>query len=332
MEKLSYSEVALLCQQLTMILESGLSLSNALIEVSTEVDNPSYANALTKCAHDMDNGDTLSDAFNQTHLFDDYMIEMIRIGEESGYLDKVLHQLSVYYYRLDTTQAKIKDALTYPSILIVMTCCVVGLLLFKVVPIFNQILASVGITLSPLANSLMSLANGLSKYSLVFVAIIVVFIGAVVIKNKRGGLLTKALKYDLSVTQFAFALSLYLQSGFDINRAIESIIPMIENKTLLAKVNELHQLCEDDIPFEQAIANVKIFKGMYNRMLVIGFKSGKWDEAMANVATYYENDIDHSINKMLDIIEPSLVALLALVVGIILLAIMLPLTSIMVNL
>ena len=83
---------------------------------------------------------------------------------------------------------------------------------------------------------------------------------------------------------------------------------------------------------EQSIVNCQLFKSIYNRMISIGFKTGKGDETLAQVATYYEDEVDNSVVKMLDIIEPTLVAILAIVVGVILLSIMLPLINILASL
>lgn len=322
-------ELALFCEQLAMILESGMSLSDSLRTIACEVDDKEYELIINNIADDIAQDVSFSEALSKAGVFDDYMIKMVDVGERSGYLDSVMKQLAIYYRRMDEVNDKLKDALTYPSILVVMMLGVIVLLVVKVLPMFEVVLNNMGVNLGGFAQGLMSVGNNLAKYGLVFVVIIIVLVGYMVFFKKDKVFVTKRLSYDLAVAQFAYAMSLFLNSGYDIDDSLDMVISLVNNNVLKDKVNLFEASVRGGNEISDALASAKIFKSIYNRMLIIGFKSGKGDETMARVAKAYEDEVDHSINKMLDVVEPTLVGVLSIIVGIILLSVMLPLMSIM---
>ena len=320
MKKRMQEELALLCEQLAMILESGMALNDSLRMIAHEVDDKEYAKILEKIADDIDDNKSLSVALEDAKIFDDYMIKMVDVGERSGYLDSVMRQLAVYYQRLNETNDKLKDALTYPGILVIMMLGVIALLVVKVLPMFEVVLNNMGVDLGELA------------YGLILVFVVVVLVVYMLFIKKDKVFVSRRLSYDLAVAQFAFAMSLFLNSGYDIDDALDMMPALISNKVLKDKVVGFTKDVHSGMSVGDALTSSHIFKSIYNRILVIGFKAGKGDEAMASVAKAYENEVDNSINKMLDIVEPTLVGVLSIIVGIILLSVMLPLMSIMTSL
>lgn len=332
MKKRMQEELALLCEQLAMILDSGMALNDSLRTIAHEVDDKEYAKILEKIADDIDDNKSFSVALQDAKIFDDYMIKMVDVGERSGYLDSVMRQLAVYYQRFNETNDKLKDALTYPGILVIMMLGVITLLVVKVLPMFEIVLNNMGVDLGGLAYGLMNFGNALARYGLILVFIVVVLIIYMLFIKKDKMFVSKRLSYDLAVAQFAFAMSLFLNSGYNIDDALDMIPGLISNSTLKDKISGFTKDVHSGMSVGDALTNCHIFKSIYNRILVIGFKAGKGDEAMASVAKAYENEVDNSINKMLDVVEPTLVGVLSIIVGIILLSVMLPLMSIMTSL
>ncbi|MCI5773392.1 MAG: type II secretion system F family protein [Erysipelotrichaceae bacterium] len=329
MKKRMQEELALFCEQMAMILESGMALNDSIRTIAHEVDDKEYAMILNKIADDIDENKSFSEALKDAKIFDDYMIKMVDVGERSGYLDSVMRQLTVYYQRLNDTNEKLKDALTYPGILVIMMLGVITLLVVKVLPMFETVLNNMGVDLGGFAYNLMNFGNVLARYGLVLVFIVVVLVIYMIFVKKDKAFISKRLSYDLSVAQFAFAMSLFLNSGYNIDDALDMIPGLVTNAKLKNKVEGFTKDVHSGMSIGDALTNCHIFKSVYNRILVIGFKAGKGDEAMGSVAKAYENEVDNSINKMLDIVEPTLVGVLSIIVGIILLSVMLPLMSIM---
>ncbi len=332
-------ETTLFCEQLAMILQSGIALSDGIRAMGEEVEDAPYQHLLLQMADQLDEQVSFKEVLEKAGIYDEYMIHMVEVGEKSGYLDQVMTQLAIYYGRMDETREKIKDAVTYPGVLICMMLAVIGVLVIKVLPLFRQVLNGMGAELGSFALMLMQTGNLLAKVGLVILLIIalVVLISWFRIKKEKRSLmsvlssfpLSKRMGQDLSVAQFAYAMSLLLSSGYDTDEALAMMPAMLDDAGLKKKIAALRERIATGDSFHQALVESGIFKGIYNRILVIGFKAGKAEETMARVAQQYEDEVDASINRFLDIIEPTLVAVLSVIVGIILLSVMLPLMSIM---
>ncbi len=341
MKKSFNKDITLFCEQLAMILHSGLPLGDGVRAIAEEVEDRDYKLTLETMADQLDEYQPFSEVLEKSGAFDQYMINMVRIGEESGYLDRVMEQLSVYYQRIDDTREKVRDAISYPSILIAMMLVVIAVLVIEVLPIFQDVLNNMGAEISSFALGLMGIGNLMAQYGLIILgamAAIVVYLVYSVRKGSRdrslmsilsGNVVTRRLGTDMSVAQFAYAMSLLMNSGYETEESLKMIPKMLDNKILNQKIDGILAQMAEGVSFEEAIIKSKLFKGIYNRILIIGFKAGKAEETMARIALEYEEEVNSNINRFLNVIEPTLVAFLSIVVGIVLLSVMLPLMSIM---
>ncbi len=341
MKKSFNKDITLFCEQLAMILNSGLPLDDGIRAIAEEVEDREYQKVLETMANQLEGQQLFSDVLDSSGAFDQYMINMVRIGEESGYLDRVMEQLSVYYQRIDETREKVRDAISYPSILIVMMLAVIAVLVFEILPIFQDVLNNMGAEISSLALGLMEVGNIIAQYGLfilALMAIVIIYLVLTVSKGARNrslmsilssNMLTRRLGTDMSTAQFAYAMSLLMNSGYETEESLKMIPDMLDNKKLSEKIDDILNQMSKGVSFEEAIIKSKIFKGIYNRILIIGFKAGKAEETMAKIALEYEDEVNSMINRFLNVIEPTLVAFLSIVVGIVLLSVMLPLMSIM---
>ena len=342
MKNISELEKAQFLKQIGMILDSGLSLADGLEAIASQVEDKEYKNVLNKAKDNLKNGDTFSSALEKTNAFDSYMVSMLRIGEDSGYLDKVVKQLSSYYYRMHDTRNRIKDALSYPNILVVMMLVVVIVLINNVLPLFKMVLANMGMEVSSLALLMLEIGKNLALIALAIIIILfIVFVWTLIsLRGKEYSYITLLQKFfmtkkfanELAVVQFAYGLSLLLSSGISQVDALKKSSELCNDKELKKRIDALIDDINSNKSMSDCIIDSHIFKDIYNRMLVIGLKSGHFEETMNEVALAYESDIDENINKMLDVIEPSLVIILSIIVGIILFSVMLPLGSVLVNL
>lgn len=342
MKNISELEKAQFLKQIGMILDSGLSLADGLEAIASQVEDKEYKNVLNKAKDNLKNGDTFSSALEKTNAFDSYMVSMLRIGEDSGYLDKVVKQLSSYYYRMHDTRNRIKDALSYPTILVVMMLVVVIVLINNVLPLFKMVLANMGMEVSSLALLMLEIGKNLALIALaIIIVLFIVFVWTLIsLRGKEYSYITLLQKFfmtkkfanELAVVQFAYGLSLLLSSGISQVDALKKSSELCNDKELKKRIDVLIDDINSNKSMSDCIIDSHIFKDIYNRMLVIGLKSGHFEETMNEVALAYESDIDENINKMLDVIEPSLVIILSIIVGIILFSVMLPLGSVLVNL
>lgn len=338
--KLTMSEKYMFCNQMAMILESGFSLNQGVTMVYEEMDDKNIKGVLQEVAKYLDEQVSFSEAINLTKAFDDYMVNLVKVGETSGNLDDVMQSLSEYYARIDDITNKLKQALTYPIILIIMMVVVVGIIVFKVLPIFKDVLNGLGSDLSSYANSFMEFGQifSLICFAVLLVLVIVIIAGYLyqrvthvnVLSNVvQKSFLTRKLSRALNKAQITYALSLFISSGYDLQEAMKFVPKLVDDKQLRANLEKCNEDLINGDSFVEVIKKYQIYQGMQLNMIQVGFKTGQVDIIMKQLSNSFREEVSRAIDQFLNIIEPTIVTLLSLVVGIVLMSVMLPLISIM---
>lgn len=338
--KLTMSEKYMFCNQMAMILESGFSLNQGVTMVYEEMDDKNIKGVLQEVAKYLDEQVSFSEAIDLTKAFDDYMVNLVKVGETSGNLDDVMQSLSEYYARIDDITNKLKQALTYPIILIIMMVVVVGIIVFKVLPIFKDVLNGLGSDLSSYANSFMEFGQifSLVCFAVLLVLVIVIIAGYLyqrvthvnVLSNVvQKSFLTRKLSRALNKAQITYALSLFISSGYDLQEAMKFVPKLVDDKQLRANLEKCNEDLINGDSFVEVIKKYQIYQGMQLNMIQVGFKTGQVDIIMKQLSNSFQEEVSRAIDQFLNIIEPTIVTLLSLVVGIVLMSVMLPLISIM---
>lgn len=338
--KLTMSEKYMFCNQMAMILGSGFSLNQGVTMVYEEMDDKNIKGVLQEVAKYLDEQVSFSEAIDLTKAFDDYMVNLVKVGETSGNLDDVMQSLSEYYARIDDITNKLKQALTYPIILIIMMVVVVGIIVFKVLPIFKDVLNGLGSDLSSYANSFMEFGQifSLICFAVLLVLVIVIIAGYLyqrvthvnVLSNVvQKSFLTRKLSRALNKAQITYALSLFISSGYDLQEAMKFVPKLVDDKQLRANLEKCNEDLINGDSFVEVIKKYQIYQGMQLNMIQVGFKTGQVDIIMKQLSNSFQEEVSRAIDQFLNIIEPTIVTLLSLVVGIVLMSVMLPLISIM---
>ena len=338
--KLTMSEKYMFCNQMAMILESGFSLNQGVTMVYEEMDDKNIKGVLQEVAKYLDEQVSFSEAIDLTKAFDDYMVNLVKVGETSGNLDDVMQSLSEYYARIDDITNKLKQALTYPIILIIMMVVVVGIIVFKVLPIFKDVLNGLGSDLSSYANSFMEFGQifSLICFAVLLVLVIVIIAGYLyqrvthvnVLSNVvQKSFLTRKLSRALNKAQITYALSLFISSGYDLQEAMKFVPKLVDDKQLRANLEKCNEDLINGDSFVEVIKKYQIYQGMQLNMIQVGFKTGQVEIIMKQLSNSFQEEVSRAIDQFLNIIEPTIVTLLSLVVGIVLMSVMLPLISIM---
>ena len=339
---LSASELSAFSGQLALTVRTGIPISESMMILKEDAETPAAEKLFGEILDKVELGQDLASSLKETGVFPSYMIQMIEIGEVSGRLDQVLLSLEMYYKREDNLGKSIKSAVTYPAIMLLILVAVILVLVIKVLPIFNEVFLSLGGEMSGIAVGAMQLGKVISSSSVVLICIVaaialILFImrftegGRRQIK-KAGQKMFKKLSSKMESGKFASGMSLMLASGVDINKAVELTVPLITNQQMLAKVTSLNNFLEEGGSFTQGVQRFGIFTGMQARMLELGFKSGNLDEVMDQIADNYEEEVDNKLDNLISVIEPTMVAVLCVIVGLILLSAMLPLLGVMTSL
>lgn len=339
--QLSNRELSAFCAQIAMLLKAGISIeegiSMMLDDTETQGGKEILASVLASCS----SGNQLSDALAQSNAFPKYMLDMVEIGEISGQLDKVMSALAEYYMREQQISDNLRNAIRYPAVMTVMMLAVVVVLVVKVMPVFEQVFIQLGSEMSGVSAAITRLGAVMSQYSLVLMVVAAVLLAFVFYCSKTENgkrvarkmaeklWITKGIYSKIADARFSSGLSLMLSSGIDSDKSLEMVKSLVSNEAAKEKIKKCQGLVEGGESLESALVKAGLFSGLYARMVTIGFKTGNADEVMRNVAQNISDEVDVHINNKISLIEPSLVAVFSVIVGMILLSVMLPLMGIM---
>lgn len=338
--KMTINEKYIFTSQMAMILTSGFSIYQGIDMIYEEIDNKKIKDVLMLISKKLDEQRSFSQALALTDAFDDYMVNLVDIGETSGNLDEVMQSLSDYYLRIDDITNKLKQALTYPVILIMMMAVVVGIIVFKVLPIFKDVLRGLGSDLSTYATMFMEFGQLFSIICLIILLILVIVVLAGYVYQKitsinilssfvQKSFFTKKLSQSLNRAQMTYALSLFVASGYDLHEAMKFIPKLVDDKELCIKLDKCNYDLDKGAGFTEVIKMYQIYQGIDLNMIQVGFKTGQIDTTLKKLSDKFQDEVSNAIDHFLNIIEPTIVTLLSLIVGIVLISVMLPLISIM---
>ena len=262
---------------------------------------------------------------------------MVEIGSISGKLDDVMSSLALYYQRENDLRQSIKSAVIYPMLLIMMMFGVMLVLAIKVLPVFSQVFISLGTTMSPTVTAIMNVGLAAGRYAFVLLILGLILAGTAffLFKTTRGSMaLAKMppigkLAEKIAVSRFASSMALMLTSGLDTERALRMTAELVTNKKVQTKIKQSLAMIEENSSFIEALSATAIFSKMKTRMLSLGMRAGSLDLTMSRVAASLEEEIEVTLIKRVALIEPISVALLSVMIGGILIAVMLPLMGVM---
>ena len=340
-QMLTPSELSTFCAQVAMILRSGIPVAEGISVMYEDAEHAQGKEILKELLDHVEVGEPLFMALEACGRFPKYMRDMVEIGEQSGKLDEVLDSLVAYYEREENISSSIRSAVTYPLVMIVMMILVIGVLIVKVLPIFSQVFAQLGSEMTGFSRAVMDFGSALGSYSAVIVGVLAVLaVAFLMVRGTKTGraalsrfqatfILTRRLSAKIASGRFASAMAMMLSSGLDTDKALDMVERLVDNPVIHEKITACRKLVEEGGSFSEALAKTEIFTGVYARMVSIGFKTGAADTVMGKLANQYEREVDAQIGGMISVLEPTLVAVLSVIVGMILLSVMLPLMGIM---
>ena len=338
--KLSNTEIAAFCEQLAFMIEAGISLQESLIIIREDTKKGGLGFDITqKLLDHVENGGKLWAALDKSGMFPDYMVNMVQIGEASGRLDDVLDSLRLYYERNEAISRGIRGAVTYPLVMIVMMLAVILVIILQIMPAFGEVFQQLGSEAPPIMQSIMRFGEGIGQNAVVIIAALGVIALAILFGHRSAQGKTmfstlfekvfRRLSQAVSSGRFASVMALMLSSGMDVDRAIEMSYNITENASTKRKIAKTGRLLKEGKPLADSIVQSGLFTGAYGRMISIGFRTGTSDVVMRRISAHYEEDIERRINTIVAALEPTLVAVLSLIVGFILMTVMVPLMGVM---
>ena len=339
--KLSNREISEFCRSLSLLLRAGIHPGDGLFLMAEE-ENGKMKAKLEEMGRNLDQGMALSLVIEEQKIFPAYVTGMIKVGECSGRLEEALFALAGYYEERERMNRQIRQALTYPSILMAMLLVVIGVLLVKVLPVFEEVYASLGGHLTGVAGGLLACGRILEAAMPVLCLVLAVlaagiFLFAVndAVHEKVTGWWQrhygdKGISRMLNDAHFAQALAMGLKSGLPMEEAVEQAGEILKD---VPEAAARCRSCADGLMSGESLSNVlkesRILPPSACRMLELGIRSGSGDTVMEEIAAQLSYDAGHALEQKAAQVEPAMVLTASLLVGCILMSVMLPLMHIM---
>lgn len=339
---LGNTEISYLCMELSLLVHAGVGVADGLALLAEETGHGLERRMLIDMAQSMDRGASLPEVLREAGCFPRYMSGLVEVGERSGRMEEALSSLSDYYEDRERRERRVRSALMYPVLLLFLMLIVVVLLLSRVLPVFDQVYASLGGRLTGFAEGLLTIGqwlNSIMPLLCVILLLFVVFIGAFSgIASFREALLArwqksrgdKGLSRKLNDARLAQGLAMCLKSGLPLE---EALVLAAELQAGPAEAKKRCRSCAEQLAGGQELSVALKESGMLPpsacRLLTLGMRGGYGDTVMGEVARRLTEESETALDDRIDYIEPILVLAASVLVGIILLAVMLPLMNIM---
>lgn len=338
----SAKELAIFSRQMSVLFVSAITLMEGAALMAEQSENRQLKICLNEMYAHMEKGLTFAEAMSMyDHIFGSYLVNMVIIGEESGSLDDVFMKMADYFEKEASIRKKLKAAVAYPAVLTVLMAGIVLLLIVKILPMFNEILSGMGGEMPAVTAMFLAFSVFVNKYLLYIVIVAAaVILGAVYFKGtERGALWWDTMKVKapggryvnarVATSRFARSMAILLKSGVQLLNALEDITPLLDNRYLEARFRQVIDEVKTGGQLSTALEKMGVFPPLFLKMIVIGQSTGHLDDMMDRSANIFDEEVYDAIERITGMIEPVLIIILSIIVGVILLSVILPMNNIM---
>ena len=339
-KKVKDKDLAVFCKQFSAVLNAGVTIISALEMMSEQLENKTLKRALQEAQAYVQKGGTLADAFKlNPKVFPPIMINMTAAGEMSGNLEICFDRLTTHFETANALHSKVKGAVTYPIVILIVVVAVVAVLLVGVIPQFSQMFDDLGSELPAATQMLVNLSNFLQHkwYILVIIVAAIVFGLKAFGKTEPGSLMYAkiGIKFPLfgnltiksAAATFSRTMATLMASGISLIDAVEQVAKMINNRIIREALLDAKTQIAKGVPLSKPLRDCGIFPPMLPQMTKIGEETGNIDDMMDKVADYYEMEVNDATDALTAAMEPLIIVIMGVVVGGIVMAIYSPMLS-----
>lgn len=336
-KKVKSKDIAVFCRQFYTMFEAGLSINNCLGILKDQISNKKLREAVALVEEQVKKGETMAGAMEgMEKIFPPLLVNMIASGEASGTLDQIMFRMSAYYEREDKITSKIKSAMIYPIVLAVVSIVVITFLLIFVMPMFVSMFKESGTDLPGVTKLVLGISGAITNYWYIIILVVgtIVFFIKAYIKSPKGRVnidklklkmpIIKRLNEKLVVSRFTRTLSTLLASGISLIQGLFIVSSIVSNKVAEEAILSIRENMLKGGTLGEEIREKKIFPIMLSSMVSIGEESGQLDEILNKTADFYDEELEREIQNVTALIEPLMIVIMGVVVGILILSIILP--------
>jgi type IV pilus assembly protein PilC len=326
-------EIIMFSRQLAILLESGIDIVTAMDLFRSQASNKIFKKILEEIIADLRGGNSFSGALAKfPKVFSTMYCRTIAAGEQSGNLDTVLKRMADYMERTAAATKKVKGAMTYPIVVMVVSVVVIAVLVFFVMPTFTNLYASLGAKMPGISKALMGIAEGAASYGAYVLLVLVALIVGILLytRTPAGKINWDRLMLRLPVigpivqlnelSRACRTISMLIKVGLPLPDIITMCIQSSGNRIMSQALSEVKQEMLSGEGLAQPMAKRAIFLPLMVQMVAVGEKTGNLGNTLTTVADSYETDADDKTMTAVGLLQPALTIGMAIVVGFIVVA------------
>lgn len=336
-KKIKLKDISLFCKQMSVMLNSGIPLNNAVDILEQQTDAKNLKASLKVISKSLKEGSQLSKAMlDQEGMFPDLLIRMVQAGEKTGKLDEVLEKMSEHYNKELKTSRQIRGAMIYPAVLAFLAVGAVLALLYIVIPSFSGIFEQSGMAMPLPTRIVLAASNFVRSYWYILFGVtgILVFLFLRYRSTEAGRYQLDRLKLNLPVikgpmqkivtARFASTLAILTSAGIPLVEAIESAAATTNNAVVIEKMKIANEGLQKGERLTGMITSTGLFPPMMLSMVKIGEESGSLESMLVKTSDYYEEELETAIKQLLSLLEPAMIIVMGVIIGGIVASVMLP--------
>lgn len=327
---LSYPVMSSFFYELSLLFGSGVTAEEGirliLDDIKENDKKNKLADVLTPMEEKLAYGEPLSDAMSVTGVFPDYTVEMIKTGEITGNIEKVSRELGRWCARQQKIKDEVKSAVAYPAVLFAMMCAIMFIISVSVLPVFEDVLNRMGAQISGFSAVAMNLGKWIGGNIIVIIVAIAVIAAVIYIFRKN---IAESIPAQVknSRARFADAMAMGMACGLDSTESCDFAVKLCGNKKVTAQAEKCKEMLDDGKTLFEAVSESGVLPMSQCRLLAVGMRAGAGDTVMREIADRLAVESEKGIDRMISIIEPSIVIVMCLSAGGMLLSVMMPLLS-----
>ncbi len=337
---LGKKEFVVFCRQFATLIRSGIQIDQALKLLTNQSPSRRMKRALSEVLDHLRAGLQLSDALaKRPKDFPSMFVNMVASGEVGGNLDDILEHMANHYEKDSQSIAKVRSALMYPAIVLVVAACVIVFLLRSIVPTFEGLFAEQGAELPFITTFVVSISGIVEQYwyGLLVLLMLPLLAARMVLMTKTGKYWLDAMKYRVPVfgplmkkstlARLARTMAALFYGGIPVIQILSVSEKVVQNAAAARVLSRTREKMMQGKQMSEPFKESGFFPDLFNQVVQVGEETGRMDVMLAKVADYYESDVERAIEQVKTLIEPALMMMLTVVVGIIVAAIITPMFS-----
>ena len=337
--RITQEDITVFTRQLATMMKAGLPLMQAFEIVARGHSNPSMTEMLMQIRSDVEQGSALGKSFSKyPKYFDRFYCNLVSAGESGGVLESLLDKLAVYKEKTQAIKKKVRTALTYPIAIIVVAIALIFIMMMFVLPAFKEVYANMGAELPGLTQLVMNLSDLFVDYGWIMIILLIASafglyklheksptfqkrIDALILRLPIFGTIVR----KATIARWARTTSTLFAAGVPLVEVLDSVAGASGNILYEEATQDIRAKVTQGLSLTSSMQSTDMFPNMVIQMAAIGEESGSLDDMLNKAAEFYEDEVDNSVSRLSALMEPIIMVVLGSLIGILLIAMYLPL-------